>query len=328
MIKDEVLDSFRGRTAVVTGGTGMIGRQVVWLLCDAGAHVRVVSLDNIEVHPQAEHVHGDLTDFALCKEITREMDYAFHLAGVKGSAKVSETMLASHFVPTLMLNTNVLEASRLSGVQKLVYTSSIGAYANAEVLREGDNPDAPPMDFAGWAKRMGEFQIDAYRVQYGIDSFSIVRPTNVYGPADNFDPENALVVGALMARIDKNEDPVVVWGDGSAIRDMAFSRDIAEGVILALYHGTKGEFVNLGGPRGYSVRDLVETLASFLDFNYVFDTTKPSGWPKRVMDNTLALNTIDYNPTTTLLKGLMETWQWFQENKDEHLKRKNYFREG
>jgi GDP-L-fucose synthase len=328
VIKDEVLKSFAGSSSVVTGGTGMIGRQVVKLLCDAGSHVRVVSLDDMRVDDRADHIYGDLTNFELCREVTGGVDYVFHLAGIKGSMKVSGTMLASHFVPTLMFNTNLLEAARLNNVKKLVYTSSIGAYANAEILREGDNPDAPPMDFAGWAKRMGELQIHAYKVQYGLDTFSIVRPANVYGPGDNFDPENAMVVGSLMTRIDRKEDPVVVWGDGSAIRDMAFSRDIAEGVILALYHGTKGKFVNLGGPRGYSVRELVETLAEFLDFNYLFDAEKPSGWPKRVMDNTLARQTIDYNPTTSLLEGLKETWQWFQENKQEYLLKKNYFQKG
>ncbi|MGO9120618.1 MAG: NAD-dependent epimerase/dehydratase family protein [Desulfomonilaceae bacterium] len=328
MIRDEVLESFHGKTALVTGGTGMIGRQVAKMLCDAGSHVRIVSLDHIQIDPRAENVFGDLTRLDLCKEVTADMDFVFHLAGIKGSMKVSGTMLASHFVPTLMFNTNLLEAARLNKVKKLVYTSSIGAYANAEVLREDDNPDAPPMDFAGWAKRMGELQIHAYRVQYGLDTFSIVRPTNVYGPGDNFDPENAMVVGALMTRIDRKEDPVVVWGDGSAIRDMAFSRDIAEGIILALHHGTRGKFVNLGGPQGYSVRELVETLAEFLRFNYVFDTTKPSGWPKRVMDSMLARQMIDYNPTTSLLDGLKETWQWFQENKDEYRHKKNYFQEG
>jgi GDP-L-fucose synthase len=271
-------------------------------------------------------VYGDLTDFGLCKEMTRDMDFVFHMAGIKGSMSVTATMLASHFVPTLMFNTNVLEACRANKVKKLVYTSSIGAYANAEVLREGDNPDAPPMDFAGWAKRMGELQIHAYKVQYGMTSYAIVRPTNVYGPGDDFDPATGMVVGALIGRIDRGEDPVTVWGDGSAIRDMAFSMDIAEGIVLALHHGTAGSFVNLGGPRGYSIRELVETLASFLNFNYVFDTTKPSGWPKRVMDNTLSKKLIDYNPTTSLLDGLKETWEWFRANKDEHLKKKSYFR--
>lgn len=329
MIKDEVLEAFAGRNVLVTGGTGLIGRQVVELLVSAGASVKIVSLDHVKVSDRADHVIGDLTSFELCKELTLGMDFVFHLAGIKGSAKVSQTHLASHFVPTMMFNVNVLEACRLNKVRRVVYTSSIGAYANGEIFKEGkpgDFHDAP-MDFAGWAKRMAELQVHAYRTQFGMENFAIVRPSNVYGPGDNFDPENAMVVPTLMHRIDKKEDPVVVWGDGSAIRDIVYSRDVAEGVILALHHGTKGRYVNLGAGRGYSVRELVETLHSFLPFNYAFDATKPSGFPKRVMDISLARELIDYNPTTTLRDGLRATWDWYIAHRDEYKRKMNYFKD-
>ena len=84
---------------------------------------------------------------------------------------------------------------------------------------------------------------------------------------------------------------------------------------------------NLGSGQGYSVKELVETLHSFLDFNYTFDTTKPSGFPRRVMDISLARKLIHYNPTTTLLDGLKETWSWFVENQDEYLKKMNYLKD-
>ena len=327
MISQEILESFKGKKTIVTGGTGLIGRQVVDLLCNAGALVTIVSLDQVNVHASAEHIIGDITDFTFCREITGDADYVFHLAGIKGSIEVSRTQLASHFVPTLMMNTNILEASRLNNVSKLVYTSSIGAYANAEVFKEVDYTLASePMDFAGWAKRVAELQVHAYKVQYGMDNFAIVRPCNVYGPGDNFDPENAMVIPSLMCRIHRGENPVKIWGDGTAIRDFAYSRDVAEGVILALYHGTKAEFVNLGSGKGYSVKELVEALHSFIGFNYEFDITKPSGAPVRVMDINLAKETIGYNPSTSLVDGLKETWEWFLAHQDEYLKKKNYFR--
>jgi GDP-L-fucose synthase len=329
MIPDSVLASFKGKRALVTGGTGLIGRQVVDLLCRGGATVTIVSLDKVEVHPQAVHVYGDITHLGFCLEITLGMDCVFHLAGVKGSAAVSQKMLASHFVPTLMMNTNMLEASRRNGVTRTVYTSSIGAYRNAEVFVEeepGNFHDAP-MDFAGWAKRMAELQIHAYKTQFGLDSFSIVRPSNVYGPGDNFDPQNAMVIGSLMHRIHSGEKPLVVWGDGSAIRDLVFSRDVAEGIILALHHGTQGGYVNLGSGLGVSIRELIETLRSFLDFEYVFDPSKPGGYPKRLMDISLARQRIQYNPTTPLREGLQQTWDWFLSHQDEYRSKKNYFKD-
>lgn len=328
MIKSEVLKNFAGKNVLVTGGTGLIGRAVVDIMCDAGSNVKIVSLDKVNVNEKAEHVLADLTSFELCKDVTRDMDFVFHLAGIKGSMEVSKTKLAAHFVPTMMFNTNVLEACRLNKVAKVVYTSSIGAYTNTEVFRESDYKlDSMPMDFAGWAKRMAELQIHAYKVQYGLDTFSVVRPCNVYGPGDNFDPNNAMVIPTLMYRVYNKENPVVVWGDGSAIRDFAYSGDVAEGVILALHHGTKSSFVNLGSGQGYSIKELVEALHSFLDFNYEFDTSKPSGFPKRVMDISLAKELIDYNPTTSLRDGLKQTWDWYVGHQDEYMDKKNYFQE-
>jgi len=328
MIKDEVLRSFSGRNVLVTGGTGLIGREVVRILCDAGAHVKIVSLDRVKVDSRASHVLGDLTEFALCKELTGGMDFVFHVAGIKGSIEVTKSKPASFLVPLLMFNTNVLEASRLNRVKKVVYTSSIGAYSSAEVFRETENLDGPPMDmFPGWAKRMAEMQIKAYQIQYGMENFAVVRPCNVYGPGDNFDPANAMVIPSLMSRIFNKEDPVIVWGDGSAVRDFAYSRDVAEGTILALYHGTGGSFVNLGSGTGCTIRELVETLHAFLDFNFVLDASKPSGFPRRVMDISLARALIDYDPSTSLKDGLKMTWDWFVKNQAEYLQRKNYFAE-
>ena len=210
MINEKVLRSFEGRNCLITGGTGMIGREIAILLANAGANVRVVSLDKLRIHDKVDHVYGDLTDFNFCKEQTKDMDSVFHVAGIKGSIKVTVENPASFFVPLLMFNTNVLEASRINKVKNLVYTSSIGAYSAAEVFIESEEEDQkPPMDmYPGWAKRMAEMQIQAYRTQYGLKNYSIVRPCNVYGPGDNFDPKNAMVIPTLMSRINNGEDPV------------------------------------------------------------------------------------------------------------------------
>lgn len=326
MITEEVLESFSGKNILVTGGTGLIGRQVVDILCSAEANVVSVSLDEIEINPKATRILGDVTSFEFCKEITTDRDFAFHLAGVQGTVLTTFTKLASHFVPMLMMNTNVLEACRLNKVQKVLFTSTIGAYAEAAVLKESEyRHDSEPMSFAGWAKRVAEMQIFAYKKQYNLHGYSVVRPSNVYGPGDNFDTETGLVVASLISRIVQGEDPVMVWGDGSAVRDFVFSKDVAEGLILALYHGVPSGFVNLGSGKGHSIRELVETLHSFIDFNCEFDETKPTGSQIRIMDISLARELIGYNPRTSFLDGLKETYDWYVRNPDEHLKKMNYF---
>lgn len=326
MIQKEIQATLKGKKTLVTGGTGMIGRQVVELLVKGGAQVRIVSLDRIVVNDQAEHVYGDLTEFSFCRDMTENIDYVFHLAGVGASVDASKTKIASHFVPTMMMNSNILEACRINGVQKTVYTSSIGAYAAAEIFIEAeDRLDSNPMDFAGWAKRMGEAQIYAYKRQYNLDNFAIVRPSNVYGPGDNFDPSHALVIPSLVYRIARGENPLAVWGDGSAVRDFVYSGDVALGIVQALYFGTGSTFVNLGSGVPISISELLETLRSFIDFEFYFDPSKPTGAPKRLMDISLARKIIHYHPSTTLKEGLMKTWAWFMDHRGEHLAKKSYF---
>jgi GDP-L-fucose synthase len=304
----------------------MIGRQVVALLARAGAVVRTASLDRLDVPGTYQHCHGDLTDPLFCRAIVRDVDAVCHLAGIKGSIDVTAKRPASFLVPLLQMNTNLLDAARRAGVRRLVYTSSIGAYPSREVFREDEAWDGPPMDvFPGWAKRMGELQIDAYRREHGLD-WAAVRLTNVYGPGDNFDPGSAMVIPSLIARVAAgNEDPLIVWGDGSAVRDFAYSADVAEGILLALARGAGGDVVNLGSGQPVSIRELVETLARVFPFRFAFDATKPAGFPRRVMDVSRARERLGWAPRTSLLEGLRATWAWYLANRRAHEAKQDYF---
>lgn len=328
MLNRVILENFRGRRVLVTGGTGLVGRCVVDRLVDAGAEVRVASLDELRPNSGATYEYGDLTDPGVCRTLTDGMDDVFHIAGIKGSVEVTTNRPASFFVPLLQMNTNLLDAARAAGIQRLVYTSSIGAYPSRRLFHEDDAWEGDPMDtYPGWAKRMGELQIRACAAEYGLSGWSVVRLTNVYGPGDNFDARSAMVIPALMQRIRSGENPLVVWGDGSAVREFAYSEDVADGIIRALHHGTGGEVVNLGTGIGTSVRELVETLAQVVDFRFEFDPSKPAGFPERVMDIEKARTTLGYEPRVNLAEGLRRTWQWFCENSDEHRRKMDYFRE-
>lgn len=320
------MTEFSGKDVLVTGGTGLIGRQVVKLLLESGANVTIISLDNLKPYHDAQYVRGDLTDLDTCTKVTDGRDFVFHLAGVKAGIETSKTRVASHFVPTLMMTTNLLEACRRNSVGKTLFTSSIGAYPNLDIFVETEKYEKPPMDFAGWAKRMGELQIQAYKMEHGLTNFATVRLSNVYGPGDNFDPNNAMVIPSLMSRIKSGESPLKVWGNGSARRDFLYSRDAAIGILLAIAKGTNGEFVNLGSGEAVPIRTLIKTLADIIGFEYEFDATKPAGAPLKLMDINLARQTLDFHPSTTLHQGLKLTWDWYCENQDEFNQRHNYFK--
>ena len=111
------------------------------------------------------------------------------------------------------------------------------------------------------------------------------------------------------------------------MRDFAYAEDVADGIILTLYHGTGDlNFLNLGSGNGYTIKELVETISSFVKFNYKFDETKPSGFPRRIMDIKNAKKILNYNPQFSLKKGLEETWKWYLANNNESQLRHNYFK--
>jgi GDP-L-fucose synthase len=325
------MDFYAGKRVLVTGGTGLIGRPLVELLLGRGAGVRVASLDEPSRAPAGtEFQRVDLRDFDACRRVCEGMDIVFQLAGVKGSPAMTARRPASFFVPTLTFSVNMMEAARRAGVARYLFTSSVGVYAPAEIFREDDvwqTFPSPNDRFAGWAKRMGELQAEAYRIEYGWNDISIVRPANVYGPFDNFDPENAMVIPSLIRRALDGENPLTVWGDGSPVRDFIHARDVAAGMLLAVEKGVT-EPINLGSGTGVSIREIVEIVAANVTPRPAirWDTGKPSGDAKRLMDMTRARGH-GFAPTIAIADGIAETVAWYREHRAEAAQRYNAFTE-
>jgi GDP-L-fucose synthase len=327
-IQNKIKNFLNRKKVLVTGGTGMIGRELVRILLDNNCDVTCISLDNLKIEKKVKYIKGDLSDFKLCRKVTKYKDIVFHIAGIKGSVEMVKKKPSRFFVPLLMMNTNILEACRLNNVKNVVYTSSIGAYSSSDIFIEGRGEENPPMDFfPGWAKRIAEYQIQSYKIQHNIKKFSIVRPSNVYGLGDNFDEKTAMVIPSLISKIFKKQNPVNIWGDGNSERDFIHSVDVAVGILHACYYGTNSEPVNLGSGKGIKIKQLVKELNRCIKFNYNFDIKKPSGYPKRIMNMKKAYKTIKFKPQITLGAGLRDTVDWFNNNKQEYLKRKNYFSE-
>ncbi len=322
---------YQGKKVLVTGGTGMIGVEVVKLLLKQGADVRVASLDDASrVGPDVEFIRGNLMEWEFCQKITKGMDYVFHLAGIKGSVGIGNAKAASFFVPHLLMNTLMMEAAHKAGVSRYLFTSSIAVYHPVDVFVEDNAWDGPPHPsdkYAAWAKRMGELQGEAYQKEYGWDKIAIVRPANVYGPYDNFDSKTGMVIPSLIARVVLGENPLVVWGDGSAVRDFIFARDCAEGMLLALEHGANCTPINLGSGVGTSIRQAVDAVCSAFDVppKVIWDITKPAGQPIRLMDMTRAREMIGFVPRTSIEDGVRETVEWYLENSELAAKRYNVF---
>ena len=191
------MNFFKNKKILITGGTGMIGIALTNSLLKDGAIVTIVSLDKFKIKKKnLKLINKDLREFKNCMELCKNKDYVFHLAGIKGSPEMTKIKPASFFVPTITFNTNILEAARRCGVKRTLYTSSIGVYNPAKIFYEDNMWKKPPSEndkFAGWAKRMGELQAEAYAIEHSKSNISIVRPANIYGPYDNFNPRLKLV---------------------------------------------------------------------------------------------------------------------------------------
>ena len=315
---------YTNKNVLVAGGTGTIGIPLVKRLLDRGANVTVISLDSPEyartnLGPDVRFVRTDLTELDDCLTATKDRDVVLNLVGIKGSTGIGTSKAASYFVPMLRYQTNLMDAAFRSGVGRYLFVSSICAYPQAELHHEDNLWDGMPKQndrYAGIAKRVGEIQGETYLHEYGWDAVRIVRPSNVYGPFDDFNPATAQVIPALIRRALDGESPLTVWGDGTAVRDFIFSDDLAEGMLLTLENAPACLPINLGCGRGITIKDLAETVARHVPGHpdIEWDVSKPAGDPVRVLSTTRAQEIIGFLPPTSLDEGIQKTIEWYRDN--------------
>ena len=333
MTEVQIPRSFKGKRVLVVGGTGLIGSPLSkMLLEEEGAVVRIVSKDDASrAHPKAEFKKLDLLEPKNCLEACKDMEYVFSLFGVKGSPKMTTQRPATFFDNTILVSMQLLKAVHLTGVAGYLYTSSVGAYPPAEVFREENlwsGPPSPNDEFAGIAKRIGEIQGKAHKIEYGFDDFTTVYPCNVYGPLDNFDSENAMVVPSLIKKAliaFESGRPLIAWGDGSPIRDFIHAKDVARGMLIAAKNGP-GRSYNLGTGVGVSIKQLTDIIVKNLPgpIEVRWDTSAPSGDSKRIMDIS-RIRSIGFEQKISLDEGIRDTINWYLKNRSETGKRFDAF---
>jgi len=315
---------FNNQKVLVTGGAGMIGRQLVNLLIEKGAQVTVADLNEPNDLPsEVKFTKANLLYFDQCQNICQDQDYVFNLVGIKCSPKVTMEQPADIMGPMMQFNTNMLEAAMKANVKWYLYTSTVGVYTPAEVFYEDDvwkGSPSPNDWYGGWAKRMGELQCEAYQKQYGEGKCSIVRPANVYGPYDNFDLKNAMVVPSLIRKAFEN-DTLEVWGDGSPIRDFIHAKDVARGMVFAVENKIT-QPINLGSGKEVTIGQVAEIVANYFNKPIQWSPEKPSGDAKRLFSMERA-NSYGFYPETSIKEGVEDTIKWFILNQDKIEKKFN-----
>jgi len=316
---------YKGKKVLVTGGTGTIGSLAVKKLIESNAIVTVVSIDSIDRAQQVLgdvpiFVYGDLRNYETCLENAKGKDYVIHLMAVKGNTQIGLSKVASAFVPMILCNTNMMEAAFRCGVSRYLYVGSICEYPALDVRYEDDMWSGPPQAndrYTGICKRTGEAQAEAYLHEYGWDAVRIVRPSNVYGPFDDFDPHTAQVIPALIARMVNGENPIKIAGDGSAVRDFIYSEDVVEGMLIALAEAPSCLPINLGSGARTTIRTIAETIADLLPIRpkIEWDETKPTGDKVRVLAIERAKEILGFEARTSLKEGIKRTMEWYLSHK-------------
>jgi GDP-L-fucose synthase len=321
-VKVSVSSQFYKKNVLVAGGVGLIGRQLVDLLLLEGANILVadIQVPDEEFLKKVSFKKTNLTNLHNCLDACNGMDYVFNLLCVKGSPKVMKERPASYFTPQILFNTCLLEAARQCGVKDYLYTSSVGVYHPAPVLIEDDVWKTLPSEkdkFAGWAKRTGELQAQAYEIQYGWKNISIARPANTYGPYDDFDSDAAMVVPSLVKKAILANDKIEVWGDGSDVRDFIHCKDVARGILHIMKKSPGPNFpVNLGSGIGCTIKELVEVIIKCVakDLEIVWNKNSDTGDKRRVFSISRA-ESLGFKPEISLEDGVKDVIKWYRKSR-------------
>jgi len=305
-----------GRKILVTGGNGFLGRHLVSRLLERG-----VTQGDLLVPTRAER---DLLEMDACLAACEGRDVVFHLAARVGGIAFNLREPGRIFYENAVMNAQILEAARRCGVSRFIGIGSVCAYpketpipTREEHLYEGA-PEESNLAY-GLTKRMLHAQTLAYRRQFAFDGIYHL-PANLYGPGDNFDPEDSHVIPALVRRFVEAAaaaaSSVSVWGDGLSTREFLYVADCAEGIARAAELYDDETPLNLGGDAEIRVRDLASTIARLACFEgeIVWDASRPSGQRRRRYDSSRSIAILGPYATTSFEKGLAQTIAWYREH--------------
>ena len=296
---------------LITGGSGMLGSSFK------------------EFVPNAIFVSGSMCDLKKIEDVEclfaeKTPKYVIHLAAKVGGLKANLNNLGSFYYENIIINSNVLEASRKFNVKKVVSLLSTCVYPDKITypLTEEQIHNGKPHDSNygyAYAKRMLDVQSQAYRDQYGCNFITAI-PNNLFGENDNFDLENSHLIPAIIRKVHEakmNNSDIMLWGDGSPLREFTYSKDLAKIILFLLNNYDGREPINVGNTNEYSVKYVAEVIAKIMKFkgNIIWDPSQPKGQHRKPSSNKKLLDlNWDLKSYTSLEESLQNTCDWFVEN--------------
>lgn len=315
---DRELPSFlanKSSKIFVAGHRGLVGSAIVRKL-------QALGFTNLVLRTHAEL---DLTRQSNVESFfaVEKPEFVILAAAKVGGIHANNTYPADFIAINLQIQTNVIDSSYSHGVKKLLFLGSSCIYPKLAPQPIPENalltgPLEPTNEWYAVAKIAGIKMCQAYRIQYYWDAISGM-PTNLYGPHDNFHPENSHVLPALMRRFHeakvKGAKEVVVWGTGSPLREFLHVDDLADAVVFLMESYSGLEHMNVGSGKEVTIKELAELMKEVVGFEgeLVWDSSKPDGTPRKLMDSSKLLG-LGWTPKIPLKDGLVDTYKWYLEN--------------
>jgi GDP-L-fucose synthase len=300
----------------IAGHRGLVGSALVRRLRAAGFH-KLLLRERGELNLTEQRAVADL--------FARERpQYVFLAAARVGGILANSTYPADFLRENLAIQTNVIDSAWRTGVRKLLFLGSSCIYPRLapQPMREDcllTGPLEPTNEAYAIAKIAGLKMCQAYRRQYGFDAICAM-PTNLYGPGDNFNAQDAHVLPALLRRFHEAKEQgaaeVVLWGSGHPRREFLYVDDLADACLFLMQHYEDEQPINVGWGRDQTIAELAATVAQVVGYSGAmrYDTSKPDGAPRKLLDTT-RLTALGWTPRTELAAGIRVTYEWFLNNR-------------
>ena len=306
--------TLRNKRVWVAGDRGLVGSALIRRLQGEGCELLTAPRDSVDLR-RPDQVE---------RWMAAAKPQAVFLAAARvGGIYANDTRPAEFIYDNLMIQSNVVEASRRIGVEKLMLLGSSCIYPRLapQPIPEAallTGPLEPTNQWYAVAKIAGIKLGQAYRRQYGCDFISVM-PTNLYGPGDNFDLMQSHVVPALMvkahAALRARAPAIEVWGTGAVRREFLYVDDAADGLVFLMQNYSDEAIVNLGPGSDVPIVDLVDLICKVVGYKggVQFDASRPDGVPRKMVDTTFAAS-LGWRARTPLREGLTATYRWYVDN--------------
>lgn len=312
---------FKDVNILVAGGTGFIGTNLINRLLSLGVNVRTTIHERkpIIIDSRVEYMDCNLLNMDDCKKVVKDIDYVFMCAAnTSGAAIMAYTPLV-HVTTNIIMNSQILDASYIHKIKKFIFISSSAAYPpSGDVpIKENEMFNGDPYSTyfgVGWMKRYTEILCRLYSELKEPMKTLVIRPSNVYGPYDKFDPSVSHVMAATIRKVVERHNPIQIWGTGNDIRDFIYIDDFIDGLLLATEKIDKFDAINIASGSSHSIKDILQIALEIYGYSNAkvsYDSTKPSMIPIMLVNIEKAERLLGFKARTDIREGIKRTIEWY-----------------